>query len=156
MYQSNPVGMVDPPQVNSLIGNGTMNLASIMPQLVSASYNAADPSETLVFNVTNPTNLNFTLKSAYAEVRDQDDQTFLANATLANPVFIQAGETVNVTIVCRWTTEAETYFQTTLAGNSTINVDLSQATINVNDVTITLSQPIEISNLPITAAEGSI
>ncbi|HTY74913.1 MAG TPA: hypothetical protein VMD05_05030 [Candidatus Nanoarchaeia archaeon] len=150
VYQDNPVGLVMPPAINDLVGNGLGNMSNFgMPQLVSATYDASQHTETLVINFTNPVNMTFTLKNAYAEVRDHEDQTFLANATLNSPVSIGPCETVNVTVVCAWTAEAESYFHTTHPQASTINVDLTQLTINVNDIMITLGQPIEISNIPI-------
>ena len=151
-YQSNPVGMVVPPQVSDIVGNGFSSLSNFsMPQIVSSDYNETANTAILVFNVTNSVSINCTLKDAYAEVRSHDDQTFLANATLLNPVFMPGGQAVNVTITCVWTPEAETYFESQHAGASSINVDLTQLTINVNDVIVTLSQPIEISNVPIAA-----
>jgi len=150
VYQNNPVGLVVPPEVNDLVGNGFDNMSNFgMPQLVSAVYDASQHTDTLVLNFTNPLNMTFALKSAYAEVRCHEDQMFLANATLTGPVSIGPCETMNVTAVCAWTPEAESYFQTAHAGASTLNVDLAQLTINVNDVTVTLNQPLEISNIPI-------
>lgn len=150
VYQNNPVGLVVPPQVNDLVGSGLGNMSNFaMPQLVSAVYDASQHTETLVLNFTNPMNMTFALKSAYAEVRCHEDQTFLANASLTSPVSIGPCETVDVTAVCAWTPQTESYFQTAHAGNTTLNVDLTQLTINVNDVTITLSQPVEITNIPI-------
>jgi hypothetical protein len=150
VYQNNPVGLVVPPEINDLVGNGSGNMSNLgMPQLVSAVYDAPQHTETIVFNFTNPVNMTFDLKSAYAEVRCHEDQMFLANATLTSPVSIGPCKTVNVTAVCAWTPETESYFQTARAGTSTLNVDLTQLTINVNDVTVVLSQPLEISNIPI-------
>jgi len=150
VYQSNPVGLVVPPEVNDLVGSGFGNMSNFgMPQLVSAVYDASQHTETLAVNFTNPVNMTFELKSAYAEVRCHEDQVFLANATLTGPVSIGPCETINATVVCAWTPETESYFQTAHAGASTLNVDLTQLTINVNDVTVTLGQPVEISNIPI-------
>jgi hypothetical protein len=150
VYQSNPVGLVVPPEVNDLVGNGFGNMSNFgMPQIVSAVYDFSQHTEKLVFNFTNPVNMTFTVKSAYAEVRCHEDQMFLANATLTSPVSIGPCETVNVTAVCAWTPQTETYFQTAHTGASTLNVDLTQLTININDVTVVLSQPLEISNIPI-------
>jgi len=152
VYQNNPVGLVVPPEINDIVGANFGNMSNLaMPQLVSAAYDASQHTETLVVNFTNPTNMTFTLKDAYAEVECHEDHVFLANATLVNPVTIGPCETVNATVVCVWTPQTEEYFQTMHAGASALNVDLTQLTINVNDITVTLSQPVEISNIPIGA-----
>ncbi len=149
-YQSNPVELVAPPQVSNLVDDTLMNLTNFqMPQLVSTNYDAASRSAVLVVNFTNPVNMDFKLNEAYAEVRNHEDQTFLANANLVNPVSITGGQTVNITISCAWSSQAESYFLTQHAGAKTINVDLTQLTVNVNEITITLDQPIEIDNVPI-------
>jgi hypothetical protein len=150
VYQSDPAGLVVPPQVNEILNGELLNVSSFaLPQLVSAEYNPTAHAETIVINFTNPVDMNFTLKEAYAEVKCSQHQVPLANATLSNPVYIPGGGTIEMTFVCAWTPQAEAHFLDQHAGASTINVDLTQLTVNVNDITVTINQPVQIPNLPL-------
>lgn len=161
MYHNNLVQLVDPPQVNSFIKandqmipantatSSSSPLAGIsMPVFIGAQIDNASRTFTVTVNYTNTFNYNLTLNSLTANAVLADNNYPLGAISLASPVVIPAGQTCQVTVSGFWTENAENYVAANYPGVTSINVDLVNATANVNGVTIQYNQPISIGAVP--------
>jgi hypothetical protein len=166
IYQNDLTQLVIPPQINGLINSegssflvnntgsgieGGDSLVSnfITPKFVSADIDNAANTFTVIVDVTNNVNYTFVLDTFSTDIRTTTDNYHLVTVELGNSVTLTPGGTSRVTIVGAWTDEAETHFINHYSGASTINVQLVNTTIQVNGISITLSDPITI-DVPLT------
>lgn len=164
IYQNNLSELVIPPQLNSLITgddsgtssfflnqSGSTDLGSLIsPQFVSADIDNDANTFTAVVDVTNNINYTFTLNSLSADVYSTKDNYCLVSAQLSNlPVTLTPGATSRVVIAGSWTDASEAYFIQNYSGASSVSVQLENLTIDVNGVTVTMSNPITV-DVPLT------
>jgi hypothetical protein len=165
MYQGNLQELVIPPEINGLItgegsslflvndtsgGDGSAITSIIIPTFVSADIDNDANTFTVVMDVTNNVNYTFVLNTFSTDVKTTRDNYQLVTVNLVNPpVTLTPGGTSRVTIVGAWTQNAENYFVQNYAGASSISVQLENTTIDVNGITVTLSQPISV-DVPLT------
>jgi hypothetical protein len=153
VYHNNLLEMVVPPEVQQIVGNtiNTITLSSPdnrsnqgnpsnvnleLPQYVSASYDPIARTVTAVFNFTNPFNVTLAINSLSADVQCHAHGFLLGQAALSSPVEIASMQTADLTVVFTYSTAAEEHFQTEHAGQSTVNVDLKNITINISGITV--------------------
>lgn len=173
MYHNNIVQLVDPPQANSLIkansapliptntassssssgnsSNDNSPLAGIStPVFVGAQIDNASRTFTVTVNYTNTFNYDLTLNNFTANAVIADNNNYpLGSISLASPVTIPAGQTCEVTVSGFWTLDAQNYIAANYPGANSVNVDLVNATANVNGLTIQDNQPISVGSVPI-------
>jgi hypothetical protein len=164
IYQNNLSELVIPPQLNSLLTGddsggssfflnqtGSTDLSSLIsPKFVSADIDNDANTFTVVVDVTNNINYTFTLNSLSADVYSTQDNYHLVSVQLSNPpVTLTPGGTSRVIVVGSWTDAAEAYFVQNYSGASSISVQLQNLTIDVNGVTVTMSEPFTI-DVPLT------
>ncbi|MGZ4928953.1 MAG: hypothetical protein ACXV76_11895 [Halobacteriota archaeon] len=156
IYSNSLQEIVIPPEVQNIVGNtiNTLTLTSPnnpsnapnqgdssnvnlqMPQYVSASFDPVARTVTAVFNFTNPFNVSLAINALSADVQCHAHSFVLGHAELSNPVTIPAMETQDITIVFTYTDAAQQHFLIEHAGQSTVNVDLKNITINVSGITV--------------------
>ncbi len=158
IYQGNLQDLVAPPDVQNLVtgtintltfsssnpsipstpgnsgGSTTANFA--MPQYVSSSYDVAARTVTVVLNLTNPLNITLTINQVSADVKCHAHAFFLGHAEIPSAVDIPPAQTVDITVVFAWTEAAQAHILSAHQGESTINVDLVNITVNVSGITI--------------------
>ena len=157
VYRSNLLDLVVPPEVQEIIGNtinsvtasnpsnpsGTPsspdnpsggNLA--LPQYVSSSYDPVARTVTAIFNFTNPFNFNVSINAVSADVKCHAHTFLLGHAAMSNPVEVPPMQTADITVIFTWTEAAQEHFQKEHAGQTTINVDLLNITVNVSGISI--------------------
>jgi hypothetical protein len=156
MYQDNLVELVIPPEIGSLIGGddsglflndvGSTDFGSlIIPEFVSADIDNDANTFTVVVDVTNNVNYTFSLNTFSTDVYSTQNNYHLVSVGLSNPpVTLTPGGTSRVVVVGTWTDEAEAYFTENYVGASSISIQLVNTTIDVNGISITLSDPIAI------------
>jgi hypothetical protein len=162
IYQNNLQELVIPPEINSLItgeggssflvdGTDSVDLSSLIsPEFVSADIDNDANTFTVVVDVTNNLNYTFTLNTLSADVYSTQDYYHLVSVQLSNPpVSLTPGGTSRVIVVGSWTDAAETYFIQNYGDTSSISVQLENVTIDVNGITVTMSEPITI-DVPLT------
>lgn len=165
MYQDNLQELVIPPEINGLItgegnslflvndtsgGDGSAITNIIIPTFVSADIDNDANTFTVIMDVTNNVNYTFALNTFSTDVKTARDNYHLVTVNLVNPpVTLTPGGTSRVTIVGSWTQDAETYFLQNYAGAMSVSVQLENTTIDVNSITVTLSQPIAV-DVPLT------
>src|SRR4030066_3334 len=157
IYRNNLQELVVPPEVQQIVGNtiNTLTLSSPnnpsnptsdpsnssnvnleLPQYVSASLDPAGRTVTVVFNFTNPFNGSITIYALSADVQCHAHSFLLGYAELGNPVDLPPMQTEDITAVFTYTDAAQQHFQSGHAGQSTVNVDLKNITINVSGITV--------------------
>jgi hypothetical protein len=162
IYQNNLQELVIPPEINSLItgeggssflvdGADSVDLSSLIsPEFVSADIDNDANTFTVVVDVTNNLNYTFTLNTLSADVYSTQDYYHLVSVQLSNPpVILTPGGTSRVIVVGSWTDAAETYFIQNYGDASSVSVQLENVTIDVNGITVTMSEPITI-DVPLT------
>ncbi|HSV49450.1 MAG TPA: hypothetical protein VLH35_03960 [Candidatus Acidoferrales bacterium] len=164
IYQNDLTGLVIPPEINGLItgegsslflngggsGDGSSISNLITPTFVSADIDNVANTFTVIVDVTNNINYTFTLNTFSTDVKTAQDNYHLVSVSLSNPpVVLSPGATSRVTIVGAWTQESENYFVQNYAGASSISVQLVNTTIDINGITVTLSEPISV-DVPLT------
>jgi hypothetical protein len=107
-----------------------------MPQYVSSSYDVATRTVTVVLNFTNPLNITLTINQVSADVECHAHAFLLGHASIPSAVEIPPAQTVDLTVVFAWTEAAQEHILSAHKGESTINVDLVNITVNVSGVTI--------------------
>lgn len=158
IYQNNLTELVIPPQINSLItGDSSGNSfliddsiptdfgSLISPEFVSAEVDNESNTFTVVVDVTNNVNYTFALNSFSADVQSAGDGFYLVSVQLSNPpVTLTPGGTSRVIIGGSWSDAAETYFTQNYAHATHMSVQLVNTSVDVNGVSITLTDPIPV------------
>ena len=157
IYNNNLQEMVIPPEVQQIVGNAinTITLTSPnnpsnatpdqsnssnvnleLPQYVSASFDPVAKTVTAVFNFTNPFNVSLAINALSADVLCHAHSFMLGHAELSNPMEIPSMQTQDITVVFTYTDAAQQHFLSEHAGQSTVNVDLKNMTINISGITV--------------------
>lgn len=149
VYSDNLPALVVPPQVNQLI-NETAELGSQiqLPQLVNYTYNQTAKTVTVIFNFTNPLNLNVTVNALSANVVCNEHNFNLGHVGITNPVELNKDTPAYITAVFSWTTEAENHFLTNHATKSTISISLENIIVDISGITVEAPSRYNIGNIP--------
>ncbi len=150
VYNDNLTALVIPPELTQLL-NSTIALGNqaTLAQVVDLHIDNNSRIMTLTVDFTNPLNYTLSLNSFSANVECYEHNYPLGYLNLTNPIPLPAAQTTQVDFVCTWTSSAENHFQTSHPGATTIDLNLVGLVINVNDVNLAMSEPIEIPRLPI-------
>jgi len=150
LYRNNLLGLIAPPAVAELVSGTFVKEGSLEPpNLVSSDYDVKSRTVTLTFNFTNPFNFDLTLKSMSANVECDVHRVPLGVAVLKTPVDVLASETSLITVLCTWTQDAISHFQSSHTGAESIDVDLVGLTIDTSGINIQMKERINIPNVPI-------
>jgi hypothetical protein len=163
MYRDNLPALVIPPQINDLInGNSDMiphgdsfnndNFTSeqdrfLTPVLINKQVDIVARTFTLTVNFTDTFSFDLTLNSITAGIACADHNYLLGNVSVSGPIVIPQGQTAQITISGSWTQEAEIHIITHHLGANSVNVNLIDATIDVNGIIIQQSQPQNIGEI---------
>jgi hypothetical protein len=132
------------------IEDGSIVTSFISPVFVSADIDNDANIFTVIVDVSNNVNYTFVLNTFSTDVTTTGDNYQLVSVDLSNPpVTLAPGGTSRVTIVGTWSDAAEAYFIENYARASSISVQLVNTTIQVNGISVTLSEPISI-DVPLT------
>jgi hypothetical protein len=131
--------------------NGDLDLSGLMtPVFVSVQIDEAEHTFTGIFSLTNSLNYDLTLNSLNADVQITQSNVQAGSINLGNPVTVVAGETSQITITGTWTQQAIDYITTNYPGATSINVSLTNITIDINGITIQDAGPIDAGSIPLT------
>ncbi len=144
-YQNNLSELVIPPQVAQIVDETfPSGLEFTLPTFVGSSVDSAARAITLTVNFTNPLNYNLTLKEISADVVCREHNITLGHADVGKDMVIPAAQSVEVDIVFAWSQTAEDHFLQNHLDERSIQVNLINATVNVNDIKLKLPEAIEI------------
>jgi hypothetical protein len=150
VYRDNLSGLVVPPQVNELISQVTINTSQIvLPQMVDYAYDTAAKTVTVIFNFTNPMDLNITVNALSADVVCYDHNVMLGHVEIAYPVALEPDVTVYLLAVFSWTEAAENHFISEHSGQSAVDISLTNISIDVSDLIIEAPISYHIGYIPI-------
>jgi hypothetical protein len=141
VYRNNLLGLVDPPQVKSLVNGGSSGSQFQTPQLVGEpQYNAQTGAVTVSFNFTNPLTNNVSIDNLSAEVLSAESGVSLGNISLNQPVQIAPGETsiINVSGILNQNTISQLEAQN--PGVNGINISLANLNADVAGVNVHMNQ----------------
>jgi hypothetical protein len=150
-YQDNIQEIVIPPQLTNVI-NSTISLGAdptTLVKFVAADFNNVSRTITLTVNFTNPLNYTLSLKSLSADVQCTAHNFNIGQFNLVQPVDLPGEQTTLVTVVCTWTESAENHYSLLHSGETTTDINLMYLTANVNDITMQLTDPISVPDIPI-------
>lgn len=150
MYRDNLSGLVIPPELNQLIDETSEIGSEIqLPQFVNYTYDQEDKMITLVFNFTNPINLNVTINAISSDILCTEHSFNLGYVELATPVKLSKGVTAYFTVIFDWTLDAENHFLIEHATESTIDITLENMVIDVSGIIVEAPITYNIDNIPI-------
>ncbi len=145
IYSNNPVEMVVPPQVEQIVSSTIDTGESIEPpQYISATFDPATRTITASFSFTNPFNLDLKIKSVSADVECAAHSFTLGNASLSNPVQLDARATAIINIIFTWTQEAEDHFNAMHSGETNMGITLINLGIDVSGITVQVPESIAL------------
>ena len=158
-YNGNLQEMIAPPEVQQIVSNtikamailpsnpsnpenpgGSSSAPFAMPQYVRSSYDLEARTVTATFNCTNPFNVTLTVNVVSANVRCNAHGYSLGLAAMPKLVEIPPTQTADITVVFAWTQAAQEHMRSQHSGQSTINVDLVNITINVSGISVQVSE----------------
>jgi hypothetical protein len=118
--------------ISSLLNSGFE-----LPQLVREPQYIPDTNTlAITFNFTNPLETSIAVDKLEAGIVSHDGGVFLGNVSLANPLRLEPGQTIDVTALDALSPEAINYFKTNVIGQNSTNVDFVNLNIDVGGVTI--------------------
>jgi len=157
VYRDNLEEMVVPPEVKEIVDNtmtvftsgnpssnpdnpsnpdDTETVSFQLPQYVSSSYDPVARTITATFNFTNPLNFTMTINAVSADVKCHAHGVLLGNAAITNAVEIPPTETRDITVTFVWTETAQQHFLEEHVGQTSINADLVNITVNLSGISI--------------------
>jgi hypothetical protein len=119
------------------------------PTFVESKYDEASRTISMTFSFKNPLDSDLTINSMSANLECEADNFPLGTAELDNPVKIRAGETKLVTITGTWTEEALDHFRTAHSGETSVDVELVDLSLDLKGMKIQTDQHIPIEDVPI-------
>jgi hypothetical protein len=154
IYRDNLLGLVFPKEIGSPSNPSNSSILSPVssyepPQYINSTFDNVSRTFSITFNFTNPYPLALTVKSMSCNVECTAHHFGLGTASLASPVHMGSGQTVDVTMVGNWTEGAINHFQTDHAGAKTADVDLVGMTVDAGGVNLQLSNRQTVPNVPI-------
>lgn len=130
--------------------NGNSDLGGLMnPVFVSAQVDEATNTFSITFNITNSLSYDLTLNSFSANVEITENYHPAGIVSLSNPVTVIAGQTSQFTVSGSWTQDAQNYIVTNYPGTTSFEIHLTNASINVNGITIQSPGPIDLGIIPL-------
>jgi hypothetical protein len=177
LYRDNLLGLIVPPEMinlfNALSRNGdggnllnssdnggslisdNSDISSLLssgfefPQLVGLpQYNPDTNTLSLTFNFTNPLETSIAVDKLEAGIVSHDGGVFLGNVSLAKPLRLEPGQTIDITVLDALSPEAINYFKTNVIGQNSINVDFVNLNVDVAGITVQVDRQ-NIGNIPI-------
>jgi len=156
VYHNNLEEIVVPPEVKQIVGETieTLTLSSPnnsgnlpddgsssnvnlqLPQYVSASFDPVARTVTALFSFINPFNVSLAINSLSSDVRCHAHNFLLGSSALSNSVDIASMQTADLTVVFTYSEAAQQHFQSEHAGETVVNVDLTNIAVNISGITL--------------------
>jgi hypothetical protein len=177
LYRDNLLGLIVPPEMINLVNSDSRNgdggnlpnssdnssslisgnndISSLLssgfelPKLVgSPQYNPDTNTLSLIFNFTNPLETSIAVDKLEAGIISHDDGVFLGNVSLAKPLRLEPGQTLDITVLDALSPETINYFKSNVIGQNSINVDFVNLNVDVAGITVQVDRQ-NIGNIPI-------
>jgi hypothetical protein len=177
LYRDNLLGLIVPPEMINLVngdsrngdsgnllnssdngsslisGNGDISrlLSSgfELPQLVGEpQYNPDTNTLSFTFNFTNPLKTSIAVDKLEAGIVSHDGGVFLGNVSLAKPLRLEPGQTIDITALDALSPEAINYYKTNVIGQNSTNLDFVNLNVDVAGITLHVDRQ-NIGDIPI-------
>jgi hypothetical protein len=177
LYRDNLLGLIVPPEMINLVNSDSRNgdggnlpnssdnssslisgnndISSLLssgfelPKLVGPpQYNPDTNTLSLIFNFTNPLETSIAFDKLEAGIISHDDGVFLGNVSLAKPLRLEPGQTLDITVLDALSPETINYFKSNVIGQNSINVDFVNLNVDVAGITVQVDRQ-NIGNIPI-------
>jgi hypothetical protein len=136
--------------INGIGNNNTSDQNSFLrPVFVGAEVDNVGRTFTVTINFTNTLGFDLTLNTLSAGIVCPKHNFQVGNVSINSPVTLVSGETTQITVSGLWTQDAENHFTTQHAGQTSINIDLVNLTLDVNGITVHQTEPVNISGVPL-------
>jgi len=160
IYRNNLINLIVPPAITNMFnGNNNSNGGSSNPQL-QVPQMVGDPqfdpqtnTITFTFNLTNPLQTPISINELETGIASHNDGFFLGNVSIDKPVTLGAGQTVNLNASGVLSDAAVNYLKTNYAGQSSINVDLTNLNVNMAGISVELNKQ-NVGNIAIPQSLG--
>jgi hypothetical protein len=146
-YQNNLLGLFVPPEItqiaDDLMGgdNGDNGSGLEPPTMVGEpQYNATERTFAATFEFKNSFPIDITVKSLTGNIECEAHRFPLGNASLSEPVSIDAGETGTMTVLGKWTDEAISHFGSAHGNEENVDVVLVDFALDISGIQIQLGQ----------------
>jgi hypothetical protein len=145
-YQGNLLGLFVPPEITEIAdglmgGDGDNGSGMEPPTMVGEpQYDEASHTFAVTFQYKNSFPMDITVKSLSGNIECAEHGFPLGNASLSEPVSIDAGETGTMTVLGTWTEEAISHFHTAHAGEETVDVVLVDMAVDISGIQIQMDQ----------------
>jgi hypothetical protein len=161
-YQGNLLGLFVPPEINQIAddlmgGNGDNGSGLEPPTMVGEpQYDEASRTFAVTFQYKNSFPMDITVKSLTGNIECDEHRFPLGNASLSEPVSIDAGETGIMTVLGTWTEEAISHFDTAHADEENVDIVLVDFVVDISGIQLKLdqSQMEQTMQVPNPAYEG--
>jgi hypothetical protein len=145
-YQNNLLGLFIPPEINEIAddllgGDGTNGSGLEPPTMVGEpEYDEASRTFSVTFQFKNTFPVDITINSLSGNIECDEHRLHLGNASLSEPVSIDAGETGTMTVLGTWTEEAISHFETAHGDEEFVDVVLVDFAVDVSGIQIQIDQ----------------
>ncbi len=146
-YQNNLLGLFIPPEINEiaddLMGGGGTNGSGLEPPTMvgEPQYDEASHTFSVTFEYKNSFPMDITIKSLTGNIECAEHRFHLGNASLSEPVSIDAGETGTLTVLGKWTDEAiNHHFPNEHSGEEMVDVVLVDFVVDISGIQLQLDQ----------------
>jgi hypothetical protein len=144
-YQGNLLGLFVPPEITEIADDlmgGDDGPGLEPPTMVGEpEYDEATHTFSVSFQYKNSFPMDITIKSLTGNIECVEHGFLLGNASLSEPVSIDAGETGTLTVLGKWTDEAINYhFPNEHAGEEMVDVVLVDFAVDISGIQIQLDQ----------------
>jgi hypothetical protein len=145
-YQGNLLGLFVPPELtqvaDDLMGGDGDNGGGLEPPTMvgEPQYNATEHTFAATFEFKNNFPINITVNSLTGNIECEAHRFPLGNASLSEPVSIDAGETGTMTILGKWTNEGISHFGSAHGNEENVDVVLVDFALDISGIQIQLDQ----------------
>jgi hypothetical protein len=145
-YQDNLLGLFVPPEIrevaDGLMGGDSDNGSGMGPPTMVGEPEYDEVSHTFVvtFEYKNSFPVDITIKSLSGNIECVEHGFRLGNASLGEPVSIDAGETGTLTVLGKWTDKGISHFGTAHGDEENVDVVLVDMAVDISGIQLQLDQ----------------
>jgi hypothetical protein len=145
-HQGNLLGLFIPPEVteiaDDLMGGDGENGSELEPPTMvgEPQYDEASHTFVVTFEYKNSFPVDITVKSLSGNIECDEHGFHLGNASLSEPVSIDAGETGTMTVLGKWTDKAIDHFGNMHGDEETVDVVLVDFAVDISGIQLQLDQ----------------
>lgn len=163
IYRDNLLGLIIPPQVQSLMNGGKGNgsngsqsqpLSGIsnfqVPQPVGQlQYNPTTGAFVLPFNFTNPLTTQISINQLSADITSAQNNAALGTVSINGPITLNPDQNAIINVTGTLSPQEVSQLQTQYQQNGSLPISLANLNVDVGGVKIHLDQLSDIGSIPI-------